>query len=182
MPSHAVTARAARIRLLLLDVDGVLTDGKIWVHTDGSETKRFDIKDGAAVVWAQRLGLRVGWLSARPSPVTERRAQELQVKLLVQTPQPKLKSYEQILRRQKIEDETQVAYMGDDLLDLPVLARTGLSLAPADAAEDVRSRVHWVTKARGGDGAVREAIELLLRAQGRWDEVLAAWAQGAGAP
>ena len=181
MVSPALAARAARVRLLLLDVDGVLTDGKVWVHADGSETKRFDIKDGAAIVWAQRLGLRIGWLSARPSVVTERRAVELQVKLLVQTPQPKLKTYEQILKRQKIDDDAQVAYMGDDLLDLPVLARVGLSMAPADSAAEVRARVHCVTRARGGEGAVREAIELLLRAQGRWDGFVDSWAAG-GAP
>jgi 3-deoxy-D-manno-octulosonate 8-phosphate phosphatase (KDO 8-P phosphatase) len=177
--SRALTGRAVRIRLLLLDVDGVLTDGKLWVHADGSESKRFDIKDGAAMVWAQRLGLRVGWISARPSIVTERRAAELQVRLLVQSPQPKLRAYEQILRRQKIDDDAQVAYMGDDLLDLPVLARAGLSFAPADAAAEVRARVHCVTRARGGHGAVREAVELLLRAQGHWDALVESWANGA---
>jgi 3-deoxy-D-manno-octulosonate 8-phosphate phosphatase (KDO 8-P phosphatase) len=174
----ALTARALRVRLLLLDVDGVLTDGKVWVHADGSESKRFDIKDGAAIVWAQRLGLRVGWMSARPSVVTERRAAELQVRLVIQSPQPKIKAYEQILRRQRIEDEAQVAYMGDDLLDLPVLARVGLSFAPADAAEAVRARVHCVTRARGGEGAVREAVELLLKAQGHWDEFVDTWTSG----
>jgi 3-deoxy-D-manno-octulosonate 8-phosphate phosphatase (KDO 8-P phosphatase) len=176
--SLSLTARALHVRLLLLDVDGVLTNGKVWMHGDGSESKRFDIKDGAALVWAQRLGLRVGWLSARPSPVTERRAAELQVRLLVQSPQPKVRIYEQLLRRQKIDDEAQVAYMGDDLLDLPVLVRVGLSFAPADAAEQVRARVHCVTKARGGEGAVREAVELLLKAQGHWDAFVESWVTG----
>jgi 3-deoxy-D-manno-octulosonate 8-phosphate phosphatase (KDO 8-P phosphatase) len=167
-------SRAARIRILLLDVDGVLTDGTVLLHGDGSEAKRFDIKDGAAIVWAQRLGLRIGWLSARPSPVTSRRATELRVRLVVESAQPKIASYEQIVRKQKLADE-EVAYMGDDLLDLPVLLRVGLSLAPADAAAEVRNVVHHVTTARGGRGAVREAVEMVLRAQGRWQAFVEEW-------
>jgi 3-deoxy-D-manno-octulosonate 8-phosphate phosphatase (KDO 8-P phosphatase) len=173
--------RAARIRLLLLDVDGVLTDGTVLLLGDGSEGKRFDIKDGAAVVWAQRLGLRIGWLSARPSPVTSRRATELRVRLVVESAQPKIASYEQIIRKQKLADE-EVAYMGDDLLDLPVLRRVGLSLAPADAAAEVRTVVHHVTTAAGGHGAVREAIEVILRAQGRWQAFVEEWTAQAARP
>ena len=167
-------ARAARIKLLLLDVDGVLTDGKILMHADGSESKRFDIKDGAALVWAQRVGLRVGLLSARPSAVTERRAAELRIRLLVQSHGPKVRAYQQILRKEKLED-ADVAYMGDDLLDLPVLTRVGFSAAPADAVADVRTRVDFVARAGGGNGAVRELVELLLRAQGRWDAFVTEW-------
>lgn len=137
------------------------------MHTDGSEAKRFHIRDGAAVVLAQASGLPVGWLSARPSAVTERRAAELGVRLLVQSREPKVLSFEQILRRQRLTGE-QVAYMGDDLVDLPVLARAGLSAAPADAAPEVRAAVHYVTAASGGRGAVREFVEWLLQAQGRW--------------
>jgi 3-deoxy-D-manno-octulosonate 8-phosphate phosphatase (KDO 8-P phosphatase) len=170
-------AKASRVRLLLLDVDGVLTDGKVLMHADGSESKRFDIKDGAALVWAQRVGLRVGLLSARPSAVTERRASELRIRLLVQSTGPKIRAYEQILRRQRLEDPD-IAYMGDDLLDLPVLGRAGLSSAPADAVPEVRARVDYVTAARGGDGAVRELIELVLRAQGLWDPFVAEWTSG----
>jgi 3-deoxy-D-manno-octulosonate 8-phosphate phosphatase (KDO 8-P phosphatase) len=169
-----VEARAAAIRLLLLDVDGVLTDGTLLVHPDGSESKRFHIKDGAGLVWAQTTGLTIGWLSSRPSLVTERRATELGVKVLVQSRQPKLKSYEQILRKQCLKDE-HVAYMGDDLLDLPVLARAGISAAPADAVADVRDRVDLVTAAPGGCGAVREVVEWLLQAQGRWQAIVAGW-------
>jgi len=164
---QALAARAAAIRLLLLDVDGVLTDGTILIHADGSESKRFHIRDGAAVVLAQASGLPVGWLSARPSVVTERRATELGVKLLVQSREPKVLSFEQILRRQRLSGP-QVAYMGDDLVDLPVLARAGLSAAPADAAPEVRRAAHYVTAAAGGHGAVREFVEWLLQAQGRW--------------
>jgi 3-deoxy-D-manno-octulosonate 8-phosphate phosphatase (KDO 8-P phosphatase) len=166
--------RAARIKLLLLDVDGVLTDGKVLMHADGTESKRFDIKDGAALVWAQRVGLRVGLLSARPSVVTERRAAELRIRLLVQSHGPKVRAYQQILRRERLED-ADIAYMGDDLLDLPVLARVGFSAAPADAVADVRTRVDFVSQAGGGNGAVRELVELLLRAQGLWEPFVAEW-------
>ena len=169
MPLHS---KASRIRLLLLDVDGVLTDGVITMHADGTESKGFHIRDGAAIVWAQRAGLPVGLLSARSSGATEHRAAQLAIRILSQGIQSKLEGYLQILRQTNVADEA-VAYMGDDLLDLPVLARVGLSAAPADAAPEVRERVDWVSTAGGGRGAVREFIELVLRAQARWDSVTA---------
>ena len=169
-----IDAKAAKVRLLLFDVDGVLTDGKILLHADGTESKRFDIKDGSAVRWAQHVGLTVGFLSARTSAATTQRAAHLGVTLLHQGVAGKLETYEQIVGELQLEDE-QVAYMGDDLLDLSVLARVGLSAAPADAAEDVRARVDWVTQARGGDGAVREMIERVIRAQGHWETLVAGY-------
>jgi 3-deoxy-D-manno-octulosonate 8-phosphate phosphatase (KDO 8-P phosphatase) len=177
MRAPAITARAGRVRLLLLDVDGVLTDGTITIAADGGEAKRFDIKDGAAIVWAQRLGLKVGLLSARPSPVTTRRAAELRIRIVVETSQPKVAAYDQLLRRLKLVDE-EVAYMGDDLLDLPVLRRAGLALAPADAAAEVRRLAHHVTSAPGGRGAVREVVELILQSQGRWQRFVEEWTGG----
>lgn len=174
----AVHAKASRIRLLLFDVDGVLTDGVIVMHADGSESKRFHIRDGAAIVWAQRAGLPVGLLSARRSGATEQRAAQLAIRLVSQGIHSKLEGYLQLIRQANVADEA-VAYMGDDLLDLPVLARVGLSAAPADAAPEVRERVDWVSKAEGGRGAVRELIELVLRAQSRWDTVTAPYV-GAG--
>ncbi len=162
--------KASRIRLLLFDVDGVLTDGVVVMHGDGSESKGFHIRDGAAIVWAQRAGLPVGLLSARSSGATSHRAAQLAIRIVLQGVPSKLAGYEQILRTSAIED-TDVAYMGDDLLDLPVIARVGLSGAPADAAAEVRERVDWVSRHDGGRGAVREFIELILRAQGRWDTV-----------
>jgi 3-deoxy-D-manno-octulosonate 8-phosphate phosphatase (KDO 8-P phosphatase) len=167
-----VQAKASKIRLLLFDVDGVLTDGVITLHADGSESKGFHIRDGAAIVWAQRAGLPVGLLSARRSGATEQRAAQLAIRILSQGMHSKLEGYEQILRQTSVAEEA-VAYMGDDLLDLPVLARVGLSAAPADAAPEVRARVDWVSKAGGGRGAVRELIEMVLRAQSRWEEVTA---------
>lgn len=162
--------RASRIRLLLFDVDGVLTDGVVIMHADGSESKGFHIRDGAAIVWAQRAGLTVGLLSARRSGATTHRAAQLAIRLVSQGVSSKLAAYDQILRDAGLDDSA-VAYMGDDLLDLPVLARAGLSGAPADAAPEVRERVHWISRAPGGRGAAREFIELVLRAQDRWDAV-----------
>jgi 3-deoxy-D-manno-octulosonate 8-phosphate phosphatase (KDO 8-P phosphatase) len=164
-------AKASRVRLLLFDVDGVLTDGVVVMHADGSESKGFHIRDGAAIVWAQRAGLKVGLLSARSSGATTHRAAQLAVRIVSQGVGNKLSAYEQIIRDAGVDDSA-VAYMGDDLLDLPVLRRAGLSAAPADAAAEVRERVDWVSAATGGRGAARELIELVLRAQQRWDSVL----------
>jgi 3-deoxy-D-manno-octulosonate 8-phosphate phosphatase (KDO 8-P phosphatase) len=152
----------------------VLTDGKILLHADGSESKQFDIKDGTAIVWAQRVGLTIGFLSARMSVATAKRAAQLGVTLVHQGVGSKLETYDQVVDRLRLEDE-QVAYMGDDVLDLPVLMRAGLSAAPADAAEDVCARVTWVSRARGGDGAARDLIETILRAQNKWDGIVAAY-------
>ena len=172
--AELVEARARRIQLVLFDVDGVLTDGKVLLHADGSESKQFDIKDGTAIVWAQRCGLTVGMLSARTSAATAQRAAQLGVALVHQGVSSKLDTFDQIVDDLGISDD-QVAYMGDDVLDLPVLGRVGLAAAPCDAAEDVRARVHWVSHARGGDGAARDLVERILRAQDKWDDLLASY-------
>lgn len=166
--------KAAGIRLVLFDVDGVLTDGRILVHADGSESKQFSIRDGTGLVWAQRAGLKTGLLSARHSLATSARAAQLGIHIVRQQPGDKLGIYRQLLAEEHLAD-SEVAFMGDDLLDLPVLGRVGLSAAPADAAADVRSRVDWVSGAVGGHGAARELVELLLRAQGRWEPLLAGY-------
>jgi 3-deoxy-D-manno-octulosonate 8-phosphate phosphatase (KDO 8-P phosphatase) len=167
----SVQTKALRIRLLLFDVDGVLTTGEVVMHADGSESKGFHIRDGAGIVWAQRAGLTVGLLSARSSGATAHRAAQLAIRIVEQGVRSKLVAYEQIVRDAKVED-AEVAYMGDDLLDLQVLGRVGLSAAPADAAPEVRERVDWVSSCGGGRGAARELVELILRAQQRWDDVL----------
>jgi 3-deoxy-D-manno-octulosonate 8-phosphate phosphatase (KDO 8-P phosphatase) len=167
----SLEAKAARIRLLLFDVDGVLTTGEVVMHSDGSESKGFHIRDGAGIVWAQRAGLTVGLISARSSGATAHRAAQLAVRIVEQGVTSKLATYEQIVKDTRLDD-ADVAYMGDDLLDLQVLARVGLSAAPADAAAEVRERVDWVSSANGGRGAAREFVELILRAQHRWDDVL----------
>lgn len=171
LPLEDVHARARRVRLLLLDVDGVLTDGGVAIRSTRGEHKTFFIRDGAALVWARHEGLAVGLLSGRASAATSRRATELGITILSQGGPDKREGYAGILAAHGFSDE-QVAYMGDDLLDLPILGRAGLSASPADAVEDVRTRVHWVSRARGGRGAVRELVELIFRARGRWDDIV----------
>jgi 3-deoxy-D-manno-octulosonate 8-phosphate phosphatase (KDO 8-P phosphatase) len=168
-------AKAARIRLVIFDVDGVLTDGRVLMHADGTESKEFHIRDGAAIVWAQRAGLPVALLSARSSAATTQRAAQLSVRIVAQGVADKLTAYTEILGQTGLDDEA-VAYMGDDLLDLPVLRRVGLSSAPSDAAGEVRAAVDWTASQPGGRGAARELIELVLRAQKRWDEVVRLYA------
>lgn len=157
----------AGIKLLLFDVDGVLTDGRILIHADGTESKEFNIRDGAGIVWAQRAGLAVGLLSARLADATSVRATQLGITILVQGAANKLSGYQQILADAGLTD-AEVGYMGDDLQDLPVLRRAGFSAAPADAAPEVLAAVTWVSNRRGGCGAARECIEHVLRAQGLW--------------
>jgi 3-deoxy-D-manno-octulosonate 8-phosphate phosphatase (KDO 8-P phosphatase) len=169
-----LSAKAARIKLLLLDVDGVLTDGAVVIFGDGSESKRFHIRDGIALVWTQRAGITVGLLSARQSPTTAQRAAQLGITLIHQGVASKINTYDQIVGDMVLSDE-EVAYMGDDIVDLAVLARAGLSAAPSDAVPEVRSRVDFVSARQGGDGAVRELVEMILRAQGHWDPLVAAY-------
>ena len=162
------------IKLLLFDVDGVLTDGTILVHGDGSESKQFNIKDGAGIVWAQRSGLSIGLLSARTADATAVRAAQLGIAIVSQGISDKLAGYEAILEKAGLTDQ-QVGYMGDDLPDLPVLRRAGFSAAPADAAPEVLAAVQWVSASGGGRGAVRECIEHVLRTQGHWRTAVGAY-------
>lgn len=166
-----VRSKAARIKLLLFDVDGVLTDGRVVVHADGSESKVFAIRDGIAMIWAQRAGVKVGLLSARASQTTLHRAAQLGVTIVHQGVTDKLAVYDQILAAERLTDDD-TAYMGDDIVDLAVLARAGLSAAPVDAVEEVRARVNWTSRAKAGRGAARELIELVLRAQDRWNDIV----------
>jgi len=166
-------ARARTIRLVLLDVDGVLTDGTVAIAASGDEWKAFSIRDGAAIVWAKRAGLEIGLLSGRASEATSRRAKELDITIVLQGETDKRAAYLHLVTSMGLKDD-QVAYMGDDLIDLPVLRRVGLSAAPRDACQDVRSRVHYVTDSFAGHGAVREFLELILRGRGRWDTLLRA--------
>jgi 3-deoxy-D-manno-octulosonate 8-phosphate phosphatase (KDO 8-P phosphatase) len=171
LSAEAIAGRARNLRLLLFDVDGVLTEGSVLLPGTGSEAKVFFIRDGLGLVWARQAGLLVGLLSGRHSDATTRRAAELGISILMQGDTDKRASYTQIVASQQIRDD-QVAYMGDDLLDLPVLSRVGLSAAPADAVDEVRERVHWVSRHPGGRGAARELVEVVLRARGRWDAIV----------
>lgn len=167
--------RAANIRLLLFDVDGVLTDGSVNVDANGVETKRFHIRDGAGLAYAQRAGFLTGVLSARASGATTARAAELKMAVVMQGAANKGDALATILEQHQLTPE-EVAYMGDDLVDLPVMRVVGLSAAPADAAPEVAEIAHFVTWHSGGDGAVREFIEAVLKARGQWDDVLAHFA------
>lgn len=169
----AVTARAKRIRVLLMDVDGVLTDGRIWLlsRRDGhaSEIKGFSAYDGAGLKLARAVGLRTGVITGRDSAAVTQRARECQMEFVYQGRATKVAAYEEILRATGASD-AEIAYVGDDLPDLPLIQRAGLAVAVANAVTEVKRSAHYVTVRSGGDGAVREVIELIVKAQGKWIE------------
>ena len=162
---------AARIRLLVLDVDGVMTDGSVLLDADGRELKRFDVTDGAGIKYFMRSGRQVAILSGRSSPAVTARAVELGVTLIRQNAKDKLPAYRAILAAAGVS-ESQTAVMGDDLPDLPLMRRCGLAIAPANAAAEVIEAADVVTARRGGGGAVREAVEHILRAAGAWETIV----------
>jgi 3-deoxy-D-manno-octulosonate 8-phosphate phosphatase (KDO 8-P phosphatase) len=166
-----IVDRARKIKLLVLDCDGVLTDGRIVMLPDGDETKAFDVKDGHAMVMAQRAGLRIAIISGRKSSVVRARAKELGVAHLFEMAWEKTQPYEKILAEEELNDEA-VCYVGDDVVDIPLLRRAGLAVAVADAVEETKQHSHIVTTRGGGRGAVREVIQLILKAQGKWDEAM----------
>lgn len=159
-----------KIELLLLDVDGVLTDGRIIYSNDGEETKAFDVKDGHGLKLIQRAGIEVGIITGRQSQIVVKRAEELGVRFLYQGCRDKLEPYREILATTGLTDE-QVAYVGDDVVDLPILTRVGFSATVIDAVEDIKPFVDYITERPGGRGAVREICDLLLKQSGRWQDV-----------
>src|SRR6266699_6605784 len=164
--TSAVAARAKIIRVLLMDVDGVLTDGRIWLlsRRDGtaSEIKGFSAYDGAGLKLARAAGLRTGLITGRESSAVAQRARECEIEFVYQGRPTKLGSYEEILRATGANDR-EVAYIGDDLPDLPLLRRVGFAVAVANAAPEVKRAAHYVTSHAGGEGAVREVIELIVK-------------------
>ncbi len=160
------------VRLLLLDVDGVLTDGRIIINDAGEETKTFNVRDGHGLKMLQRAGVRIGIITGRHSRVVAHRMRELGIDLVVQGAKDKLLPFRQMLEELSLSPE-QVAYVGDDIVDLPILLRVGFSASVADGCVDVRQRVDFVSAFAGGRGAVREICELLLKAQGQWESVMA---------
>ncbi|HUI40986.1 MAG TPA: HAD family hydrolase [Terriglobia bacterium] len=178
----SLKARARRIRLVLMDVDGVLTDGRIYYLPNLSgpaasdappfaETKTFHSRDGLGIRLARDAGLKIGIISGRGSPVVEYRARELGIEFLRQDARFKLGPYREILKEAGLGDR-EVCYIGDDLVDLPILIRAGLAVGVSDGHPLLRSYVHYVTRAPGGLGAVRETIELILSAQGKLKRAL----------
>lgn len=166
----AVRKKAAQIRLLLLDVDGVLTDGGIIIDDRGLETKRFDVRDGLGIALLLRAGIKVGFLSGRSSRSVTRRARELKVRMVYQGVQNKPAVYAKIKKSMGVTDD-QIAYVGDDIVDLPLLESAGLGVAVRDGGPELQRRVDYVTRRQGGKGAVREIAELLLKSQGKWNNV-----------
>jgi 3-deoxy-D-manno-octulosonate 8-phosphate phosphatase (KDO 8-P phosphatase) len=171
--SSLLKRKLARIKLFLCDVDGVLTDGSIFIGGE-REFKRFNIRDGLGMVLARRAGLKVGWVSARPSAATQMRAKELKIDFLIQQGDNVGKSgaIEKLLAREKL-NWNEVCFVGDDVVDLGPLARAGLGVAVADARPEVKATADFVTRATGGHGAVRETIEMILLAQKKWEPVIA---------
>ncbi len=165
-----IRSKARKIKLLLLDVDGVLTDGGIVMDNRGEEIKRFDVRDGHGIRLLLRAAVRVAFITGRKSQVVSRRARDLGIRLVYQQVYDKLEAYEKIKRKTRLTDE-EIAYVGDDIVDLPVLRRVGLAMTVRDCWAPLKSQVHYVAAGKGGHGAVREIVELLLKAQGRWEEV-----------
>jgi 3-deoxy-D-manno-octulosonate 8-phosphate phosphatase (KDO 8-P phosphatase) len=179
MPSHLspdAEERARRIELVLMDVDGVLTQGDILLIPDGAggvqEVKMFDVQDGVGITFVHRAGLRTGLLTGRWSESTLARAKELNIELIEQGSHNKLETYFKMRARAQVEDAA-IAYIGDDMQDLPVLRNAGFAIAPANAQDEVKQICHLITERPGGRGAVREALDFILKAQGKWEQIMA---------
>jgi 3-deoxy-D-manno-octulosonate 8-phosphate phosphatase (KDO 8-P phosphatase) len=166
----SLTGRLKRIRLLLTDVDGVLTDGSVFITADG-EFKQFSIQDGLGLVLWRKCGFKVGWISARPSVITTRRAEELKIDYLSQERVSKVETAEKILAAAGV-NWSHVCFVGDDVVDLCLLQRAGLAVAVANAIPEAKALSHYVTRQRGGHGAVREVITMILKAQGQWQQIV----------
>jgi 3-deoxy-D-manno-octulosonate 8-phosphate phosphatase (KDO 8-P phosphatase) len=170
-----VKKRAARIRVLLMDVDGTMTDGGVSLlsQADGTaiELKKFDAHDGQGLTLANTAGIRTGCITGRESPALLRRAQEMKMEFIYMKQPMKIPAYEEILRKAGVTDEA-VAFVGDDLPDLPILHRVGFAVAVGDAVPEVKKAAHYTTKAIAGKGAIREAVEVILKSKGIWEEMI----------
>jgi 3-deoxy-D-manno-octulosonate 8-phosphate phosphatase (KDO 8-P phosphatase) len=181
--NEELLARAARVRVLLMDVDGVLTDGTYWHVPDGrgglTEVKAFDTQDGIALKWLREAGIAGGVITGRDSPAVEERARSAGFAHIYQGHLEKIPILEEIIEKASVSPE-QVAYVGDDYTDVVIMHRVGLAVAPANARPEVKAEAHHATTRPGGQGAIREVVELLLKAQGRWDAILAHYEIGQG--
>ncbi len=164
--------KLARIKLMIFDVDGVLTDGRIIYNSEGVETKCFDVRDGHGIKLLMRSGIDVALVTARSSAVVTKRAEDIGIKMVFQGCKDKLAALEEIVKVTGLA-VGELAYLGDDLIDLPVLTRVGFSVAVRDAVEELKSVVDYITEKPGGRGAAREVCELILKNTGKWDEVTA---------
>jgi len=169
--SAELERRAARIKLLLMDCDGVLTDGRIWLQDGGDEQKSFNTRDGLGLALLHKAGLQSGIISGRTSKAVALRAGGLGMEFVYQGCDDKIRAFEEILAKAAV-NEAQVAYVGDDLTDIPLIKRVGFGVAVGDAAPETRSVAHYVTQAPGGSGAIREVVESILKSQGRWSDLV----------
>ena len=167
----SIHRRASQVKLLLMDCDGVLTDGRIWILESGGDQKAFNTRDGLGLDLLHRAGLRSGIISGRRSSAVERRAEALGIAFLRQGCEKKVRAFEEILTEAEVKS-SEVAFIGDDLNDIPLMRRSELAVAVADASEEAKHHAHLVTKASGGSGAVRETVELILKAQHRWNHLV----------
>lgn len=165
-----IRKKAKKIKLLLLDVDGVLTDGGIVMNDRGEEVKQFDVRDGHGIRLLRRAGVQIGLITGRTSKVVGHRARDLGIRILYQKAYDKLDIYQKIKRKSGLKDQ-QIAYVGDDIVDLPILRKVGLAMTVRDCWAELKREVDYVAAGKGGRGAVREIIELLLKAQGKWQGV-----------
>ena len=172
--SKSLNAALKHIRLLLCDVDGVLTDASVFIG-GREEVKQFNIQDGLGLVNLRRQGLKVGWISSRPSPATTRRARELKIDFLRQEKGSKVSAVESLLAQTGFRWD-EVCYVGDDIVDLGALKRAGVAVAVANGVAEARALADYVTRAGGGRGAVREVVELILKAQNKWARIVAEYA------
>jgi 3-deoxy-D-manno-octulosonate 8-phosphate phosphatase (KDO 8-P phosphatase) len=169
-----VRERASRIRLLILDIDGVLTDGRLYFDAKGETLKVFHVRDGHGIKMVQRGGLEVAMVSGRRSDAAYHRARELGISRFYEGVRDKVAILEELLAALNLQP-AEVAAVGDELVDLPLFHRVGLGVAVADAVPEAKAAAHWVTSLPGGKGAVREVCDLLLKAQGKWAELVSPW-------
>jgi 3-deoxy-D-manno-octulosonate 8-phosphate phosphatase (KDO 8-P phosphatase) len=159
------------IKLLAMDVDGVLTDGTITIGSDGTEFKTFNLLDGHGIKMWRRTGLKTALISGRESAVTKQRAKEMEIDFVYQPCQKKLDGFEKLLADSKLEPKN-IAYIGDDVLDIPLVKRAGFGIAVANAVDELKSCAHYITSRNGGNGAVREVVEYILKNTGQWSALM----------
>lgn len=175
MSRPSLTARLRRVQLFLCDVDGVMTDGSVFMGP-GGEFKSYNVPDGLGLLLLRESGIKVGWISARPSPATRIRAKDLKIDFLMQPTEGKVAAAEALLRKLRLNWE-QVCYVGDDVLDLGLLRRAGVAITPSNGVAEAKRLAHHVTSAQGGCGSVREVSEMILKAQKKWDAIIAEYAE-----
>jgi len=171
LAAHELQARASRIKLLLLDVDGVLTDGRLYFSNQGDEFKTFSTLDGHGIKMLQKSGVKVGIITGRTSNLVAKRASDIGIQILIQGREDKWDALQEILLEHPVALD-EIAFMGDDWPDLTVMCRVGLALTPANGHSSVVERSHWQSQARGGEGAVRDACDMLMKAQNTFDAIL----------